>query len=325
MRWTEGQLAVLDDDSGSTVEVENCRSSHRATSEPAVVAPAGLPAHPELHLLVLHGRHVEPPVLRRLPDSKLLVPVPQLGRRQQVGEGEHGRVELEQAAGVADVPVDVPRGVHAAALEPEGVERDRDSGVLRERPPAALAAAVGGDPGARVLVVDGEADGVEAEPARVRAREHRGADDVPKATLAVARQRVARGLREQRAAAGGRVEDEDAGEDTGGERRREEEHEAEVDVVDGEALGPATAEAVEGEARGEGGGGGVEGGEGGGVEGGDGRDDVRREGRVGGVEEVAEEWGRRGRDAACGNAVPAVAGEGGAEEVGRGEAVEDAE
>ena len=220
------------------------------------------------------------------------------------------------------MPVDVPRGVHAAALEPVGVERDRDSGVPRERPPATLAVAVGRDPGARVLVVDGEADGVEAEPARVRAREHGGADDVPTATPAVARQRVAWGLREQRAAAGGRVEDEDAGEDTGGERRREEEHEAEVDVVDGEALGPA--EVVEGEARG-GGGGGVDGGEGGGVEAAPGRREgqVHRRGRVGRVGGVAEEWGRRALGAACGSAAPAVAGEGGAEEVGGGEAVED--
>jgi hypothetical protein len=57
----------------------------------------------------------------------------------------------------------------------------------------------------------------------------------------------------------------------------------------------------------------------------DGRDEGRREGRVGGVEEVAEEWGRRGHDAACGGAAPAVADEGGAEEVGGGEAAEDVE
>lgn len=117
----------------------------------------------------------------------------------------------------------------------------------RRRAPAAVPVADGRDPGARAALVDGDADGLEAEPAGVCAGEHRGADDVPAAAPAVAtRQRVARGRREQRAAAGGRVEDEDAGEDLPVDRVREEEDEAEaeVDVLDGEA-----ASVVDGEAR----------------------------------------------------------------------------
>ena len=76
------------------------------------------------------------------------------------------------------MPVDLPGGVHAAALEPPGVEIDLDLLVPRERAPAALAVVEGRDPGARVPVVDGEADDLEAEPARVRAGEQRGADVV---------------------------------------------------------------------------------------------------------------------------------------------------
>nr|BAD29548.1 hypothetical protein [Oryza sativa Japonica Group] len=95
-----------------------------------------------------------------------------------------------------------------------------------------------------------------------RAGEHGGAKEAPTATLAVVRQRVARGLREQLVATGARVKDKDAGEDPGGERCWEEQHETEVDVVHGEAGDAALA--VKGEARG--GGGGIYRGKGGGVE-----------------------------------------------------------
>uniref|UniRef100_A0A0E0I401 Uncharacterized protein n=1 Tax=Oryza nivara TaxID=4536 RepID=A0A0E0I401_ORYNI len=95
-----------------------------------------------------------------------------------------------------------------------------------------------------------------------RAGEHGGAKEAPTATLAVVRQRVARGLREQLVATGARVKDKDAGEDPGGERCWEEQHETEVDVVHGEAVDAALA--VKGEARG--GGGGIYRGKGGGVE-----------------------------------------------------------
>lgn len=63
-------------------------------------------------------------------------------------------------------------------------------------------------------------------------------------------------------ATGARVKDKDAGEDPGGERCWEEQHETEVDVVHGEAGDAALA--VKGEARG--GGGGIYRGKGGGVE-----------------------------------------------------------
>jgi hypothetical protein len=56
---------------------------------------------------------------------------------------------------------------------------DRDVLVPRERTPAALAVVDRGGPSARVPVVDGEADGFEAELAGVRAGEQRGADVEP--------------------------------------------------------------------------------------------------------------------------------------------------
>ena len=95
------------------------------------------------------------------------------------------------------MPVDVPSGMHAAGLEPPRVEVDDEPLGPRQRAPAgAGAVADGGDPGAREVAVDGEADGVEGEPAGVRAREDGDADDAPVAAPAVDaarfRQRVAR-------------------------------------------------------------------------------------------------------------------------------------
>jgi hypothetical protein len=126
-----------------------------------------------------------------------------------------GRVQHEHAVGVADVPVHLPGGVHAAALEPVGVEIDGDVHGPRESAPDALAVVVhGGDPGARMPAVEGVAEGLEAEPARVRAREKRAADVVPGAApAAVVGQRVARRRWEERSATGGGVKDEEAGED----------------------------------------------------------------------------------------------------------------
>jgi len=222
------------------------------------------------------------------------------------------------------VPVDVASGVHAAGLEPPRVEVDDDALGPRQHA-AAVAGAVadGRDPGARAVAVDGEPDGVEGEAARVRAREDGDANDAPFAAPEVPAlgQRVARRRREQDAAARRRVDGEDAGQERRlGARVRGEEHEAVVDVLDGQGAGEALGE-VEGEARG-GGGGGVEREEDGGVVG-----LVRRRhrgwaGGALGVEEVAEErrhaWEREG-----GGAAPAVAGERRAEEVGGREADED--
>jgi hypothetical protein len=100
-----------------------------------------------------------------------------------------------------------------------------------------------------VPVVDGEADGLEGELAGVRAGEERGADVVPGgAPNAVVGHCAARGRREEHAAAGGRVEDEEAGEDALGEvDGRFEEKEALVGVVELE-VGGVRGE-VEGEAR----------------------------------------------------------------------------
>ena len=220
------------------------------------------------------------------------------------------------------MPVDVPSGVHAAALEQPRVEVDGDPLGPRQRAPGAVAFADGRDPGAREVAVDGEADGVEGEPARVRARENGDADDAPVAAPAIVtlRQRVARRRREQDAAARRRVDGEDAGQERLGARVREEEDEAEVDVLDGEAAGSARGE-VEGEARGRGGGG-VEREKDGGVVG---RVVHRHGGRIAGalwVEEVAEE-GRHAWEGVGGGAAPAVAGERRAEEVGGAEAEED--
>ena len=105
------------------------------------------------------------------------------------------------------MPVDVPSGVHAAGLEPPRVEVDDDAlGPGQRAPAGAGAVADGRDPGARVVAVDGEADGVEGEPARVRAREDGDADDAPVAAPAIDdRQRVARRRREQDSAVGERA------------------------------------------------------------------------------------------------------------------------
>ena len=149
------------------------------------------------------------------------------------------------------MPVDVPSGVDAAGLEAPRVEVHDDPLGPRQRAPGAVAFADGRDPGARAVAVDGEADGVEGEPGGVRARENGDADDAPVAAPAIVRQRVvARWRREQDAAARRRVDDEDAGQERLGAREREEEDEAEVDVLDGEAAGSARGE-VEGERRGE--------------------------------------------------------------------------
>jgi hypothetical protein len=105
-------------------------------------------------------------------------------------------------------------------------------------------------PGAWVPAVDGEADGLEAELARVlRAGEKRGADVVPgSAPPAIVGHRVPRRRREKSAAVGGRVEDEEAGVDRLGERRgRLEKQEALVAVVELE-VGGSRGE-VKGEAR----------------------------------------------------------------------------
>jgi hypothetical protein len=83
----------------------------------------------------------------------------------------------------------------------------------------------------------------------VCARENGDADDAPVAAPAIVRQRVARWRREQDATARRRVDDEDARQERLGARMREEENEAEVDVLGGEAAGSARGE-VEGEARG---------------------------------------------------------------------------
>jgi hypothetical protein len=61
------------------------------------------------------------------------------------------------------VPVDVPGGAHAPALEPPRVEVHLDVLGSRHRAPGA---------GARAMAIDGEEDGLEGDPARVRAREH---------------------------------------------------------------------------------------------------------------------------------------------------------
>jgi hypothetical protein len=117
---------------------------------------------------------------------------------------------------------------------------------------------------------------------------------------------------------GGRVEDEKAG------VRRPwsrcvglEEQEALVAVVEIEAGG--VRREVEGEARG---GGGVEGSEDGVVAGWGSVVDVRRGSGFDGVEEVAKEGSGAG-EAAGGDAAPAVAGKGGAEEIDEGETAED--
>jgi hypothetical protein len=205
------------------------------------------------------------------------------------------------------VPVDVPGGAHAPALEPPRVEVHLDVLGSRHRAPGA---------GARAMAIDGEEDGLEGDPARVRAREHGDAEHVPVAAPEVFGQHVSRGKRDKRAAAGGRVDDVDAGEERRGKRAREEDDETEVDVGDGESAGGAWGER-EVEARG----GGVEWEEDGGVEGlvrritGRGVGDARR------VEEVAEVGWRAGKNA--GGAAPAVAGERRAKEVGWGQAAED--
>jgi hypothetical protein len=125
------------------------------------------------------------------PDAELTEVVPQLGRSQQEGELERARVYLERAAGVADVPVDVPGGVDAAVLEPHGIEVDLDPTGPRQGAPGAVAVADGRDTGARAVAVDGEAGSVEGEPIGVRAREQRDADDVSGAAPPVAGHRVA--------------------------------------------------------------------------------------------------------------------------------------
>jgi hypothetical protein len=118
---------------------------------------------------------------------------------------------------------------------------------------------------------------------------------------------------------GGRVEDEEAGVDRLGERRgRLEKQEALVAVVELE-VGGSRGE-VKGEARR--GGVVVEWSEDGVVVGSLGVPDGRRGRDLRGVEEVAEE-GKGAGQAACGDAAPAVAGEGGAEKAGEGEAAED--
>lgn len=218
--------------------VEHLDQIHLPLQNPPVVAPPppGLPANPELHHLVLHGGDTEPPI-RHLPDAVLAEVVTQQGRRQQVGEVQRGRVQLEHATRVADVPVHLPGGVDAAALETPGIETDQDPLVSRERAPAALAVVHGRDPGARMPVVDGEADGFEGEVARVRPGEQRGADVVPGAAPAmVVGHGVARRRRKEHAAVGGRVEDEEAREDRLGDLHGWlEEQEALVAVVEAEA------------------------------------------------------------------------------------------
>lgn len=133
-----------------------------------------------------------------------------------------------------------------------GVELDGDVPRPRQRAPAAHAVAVRGDPGARAVVVDGDADDLEAQPAVAGiirlglAGEECGADN----PAVEERRRVEPGV-----AAGDGVADEE------GAVVVVEEEEAEVGVVELEVGG--VGEEVEGEAR-RGGGEGVEGGDDGG-------------------------------------------------------------
>lgn len=72
--------------------------------------------------------------------------------------------------------------------------------------PEAILAVDEGDPGARAVVVDGDADRLEVQPTGMRAREHRGADDAPGLAPLVVGQSVARRRREQSPASGCRIE-----------------------------------------------------------------------------------------------------------------------
>jgi hypothetical protein len=147
--------------------------------------------------------------------------------------------------------------MHAATLEPHGVEVDPDLGT-RHCTLAVVAVADGSDPHQRAATVNGEADDIEAddieaEPARVHAREHRDAADAPGGVPLVIRQQ---GITSSKACwreAGSWMRMHGRR----GDRTWDEEDEAEADIDNGEVMG-----SVEGEARG---GGGVEGAEDGGV------------------------------------------------------------
>nr|BAD23760.1 hypothetical protein [Oryza sativa Japonica Group] len=206
---------------------------------PPVVAPLAAPTRPELKPLVLQRADAQPPVHRHLPDTVLVVGAwfPHHGRRPQEGELQRGGVQSERAGVVADVPVEAPGGTHGEVLRPVGVELDGDVPRPRQRAPAAHAVAVRGDPGARAVVVDGDADGLEAQPAVAGiirlglAGEECGADN----PAVEERRRVEPGV-----AAGDGVADEE------GAVVVVEEEEAEVGVVELEVGG--VGEEVEGEA-----------------------------------------------------------------------------
>jgi len=69
------------------------------------------------------------------------------------------------------VPVNVPSGVDTSGLEQTRVEVHDDPIGPRQRVPGAVAFTDERDPSTWAVAVNGEADDVEGEPGRVRARE----------------------------------------------------------------------------------------------------------------------------------------------------------